>query len=123
MRIEKGEMCIENYRREGRNVLLSSGKIPKSEVHILEQQAWDHSNKKYPIVIRRLYTGMSIFEAIAELEPITKMQEEEIMVDGTITCPKCKGKKIHRIEKQTRSADESATVFCYCSECGKRWKF
>jgi len=118
-----GDMCIMNYRREGRKVLLSSGKLTKTEVEQLEQQAWEHSDRKYPIVIRRLYTGMSITEAIAELEPITKMQEEEIMVDGTIACPKCKGRKIHRIEKQTRSADESATVFCYCSECGKRWKF
>lgn len=120
---DKSEMCIENYRREAKKILSSSSRISKAEVDLLEQQAWDHSYTKYPIVIRRLYSGMSIFEAIAELEPITKMQEEEIMVDGTITCPKCKSKKIHRIEKQTRSADESATVFCYCSECGKRWKF
>ena len=120
---DKSEMCVENYRREAKRILSSSRNIRKSDVDLLEQQAWDHSCTKYPIVIRRLYSGMSIFEAIAELEPITKMQEEEIMVDGTITCPKCKGKKIHRIEKQTRSADESATVFCYCSECGKRWKF
>jgi DNA-directed RNA polymerase subunit M/transcription elongation factor TFIIS len=118
-----GDICVENYRKEGRKVLLASGKITEEQVKILEQQAWDHSDVKYPIVIRRLFTGMSIFEAIAELEPITKMQEEEVMVDGTITCPKCKGRKIHRIEKQTRSADESATVFCYCSDCGKRWKF
>ena len=117
------DKCVENYRREGRKVLLSSGKLTEDQVIIAEQQAWDHSDRKYPIVIRRLFTGMSITEAIAELEPITKMQEEEIMVDGTITCPKCKGRKIHRIEKQTRSADESATVFCYCSDCGKRWKF
>lgn len=117
------EMCIENYRREAKKILLSSGRLTENDVDLLEQQAWEHSDRKYPIVIRRLYTGMSITEAIAELEPITKMQEEEIMVDGTITCPKCKGRKIHRIEKQTRSADESATVFCYCSDCGKRWKF
>lgn len=24
---------------------------------------------------------------------------------------------------QTRSADEPMTTFCYCNECGKRWKF
>ena len=74
---DKSEMNVQNYRREGRNVLLSSGKISQSDVKRLEQQAWDHSYTKYPIVIRRLYTGMSIFEAVAELEPITKMQRKE----------------------------------------------
>lgn len=113
----------ENYRRQARNLLFASTKVNNDHVELLEQQAWDHSSNKYPIVIRRLSIGLSIDEAIAELEPIHKMEEEEVMVDGDITCPKCHSKKVHRIEKQTRSADESATVFCYCSECGKRWKF
>lgn len=114
---------VENYRQCARDTLISRGRVSPDEVTLLEQQAWEHSPKKYPIVIRRLCTGISICEAIAELEPIEKVDHDEIMVDGNITCPKCKGRKIHRIEKQTRSADESATVFCYCSECGKRWKF
>lgn len=116
-------VAIENYRKSARDLLLRYGRGSPNEVSLLEQQAWEHSPKKYPIVIRRLSTGMSLYEAIAELEPIEKVDHDEIMVEGNITCPKCKGKKVHRIEKQTRSADESATVFCYCSECGKRWKF
>tara|TARA_B110000008_G_C16958168_1_gene559023 strand:- start:275 stop:619 length:345 start_codon:yes stop_codon:yes gene_type:complete len=111
------------YRQRAKDLLLESPKVNNQNVELLEQQAWNHSRAKYPIVIRRLGAGLSIEEAVAELEPIEKKQEEEIMVDGDITCPKCHSKKIHRIEKQTRSADESATVFCYCSECGKRWKF
>jgi len=114
---------VDYYRQQAKNLLLASPKVDNAEVALLEQQAWDHSSNKYPIVIRRLSVGLSIDEAIAELEPIKKMEEEEVMVDGDITCPKCHSKKVHRIEKQTRSADESATVFCYCSECGKRWKF
>ena len=114
---------VDNYRQQAKNLLLSSPKVLDEEVELLEQQAWDNSSNKYPIVIRRLSVGLSIDEAIAELEPIQKIQEEETMVDGDITCPKCHSKKVHRIEKQTRSADESATVFCYSSECGKRWKF
>lgn len=113
----------ENYRRVARELLYNSSKVNDQDVELLEEQAWNHSCSKYPIVIRRLSKGLAIEEAIAELEPIPQMQEDDIMVDGDITCPKCKGKKVHRIEKQTRSADESATVFCYCSECGKRWKF
>ena len=67
---------------------MSSPKVLDEEVELLEQQAWDNSSNKYPIVIRRLSVGLSIDEAIAELEPIQKIQEEETMVDGDITCPK-----------------------------------
>lgn len=121
--VNKADVNVIKYRNSAKQVLLNSGKFSPEKITLLEQQAWEHCPKKYPIVIRRLYTGMSITEAIAELEPIEKLDQEEIMVDGNITCPKCKGKKVHRIEKQTRSADESATVFCYCSTCGARWKF
>ena len=119
----KSYMMAEAYRTLAREFLTSSPNVDSDQVPKLEQMAWDHSSKKYPIVIRRLCSGITLDEAIAELEPIEHKQEEEIMVEGSLQCPKCKGRKIHRIEKQTRSADESATVFCYCSECGKRWKF
>ena len=110
----------EIYRQRALEVLRGS---PHKNIEELENQAWLHSARKYPMVIRRLAQGLSLTEAIAELEPIENKQEEEVMVEGNLQCPKCKGRKIPRIEKQTRSADESATVFCYCSECGKRWKF
>ena len=111
---------VNNYRNAARRVLCKF--FEQSEAYELENKAFMHCPRKYPIVIRRLCSKMSLYEAIQEYEPIEQV-EEEIMVDGDITCPKCKSKKIHRVEKQTRSADESATVFCYCSECGKRWKF
>lgn len=38
------------------------------------------------------------------------------------TCKKCKSKKCTYYEMQTRSADESATIFITCLDCGKNWK-
>lgn len=38
------------------------------------------------------------------------------------TCPECKKKNIHYHELQTRAADEPATIFCECLDCGKRWR-
>ena len=38
------------------------------------------------------------------------------------TCKKCKSKKCTYYELQTRSADEPATVFITCLDCGKNWK-
>lgn len=40
-----------------------------------------------------------------------------------IKCPKCKKANTTYNQVQTRSADEPMTTFCYCNECGKRWKF
>jgi len=38
------------------------------------------------------------------------------------TCRKCKSKKCTYYELQTRSADESATIFVTCLNCGKNWR-
>lgn len=43
--------------------------------------------------------------------------------DGLFKCGKCKSYKTEYNEKQTRSADEPTTKFCYCHKCGNRWKF
>lgn len=40
-----------------------------------------------------------------------------------IKCPKCKQSNTTYNQVQTRSADEPMTTFCFCNECGKRWKF
>jgi len=38
------------------------------------------------------------------------------------TCKKCKSKRCTYYELQTRSADEPATIFVTCLDCGKNWK-
>jgi len=38
------------------------------------------------------------------------------------TCNKCKSKKCTYYELQTRSADEPATIFVTCLNCGKNWR-
>jgi DNA-directed RNA polymerase subunit M/transcription elongation factor TFIIS len=41
--------------------------------------------------------------------------------NAVVKCRRCGGSEIVFDEKQTRSADESATIFCACSKCGLRW--
>jgi transcription elongation factor S-II len=38
------------------------------------------------------------------------------------TCKKCRGKRCTYYELQTRSADEPATIFVTCLDCGNNWK-
>lgn len=42
--------------------------------------------------------------------------------EGMLQCRKCKSRKVVWHMLQTRSADEPATVFCGCMECGSRWR-
>ena len=38
------------------------------------------------------------------------------------TCRKCKSTRCTTYEMQTRSADEPATIFVTCLDCGKHWR-
>lgn len=43
-------------------------------------------------------------------------------VESHTRCPRCKQYHVDTISKQTRSADEGATDFHRCSDCGYQWK-
>lgn len=51
------------------------------------------------------------------------LQKPEISNDGILKCGRCKSNKTEYSERQTRSADEPTTKFCYCHNCGHRWRF
>lgn len=89
----------------------------------MEVQCWQTGLEKYPLFIRRLCAGMTFEEASIELEPYEADVDDVDVAEGDLQCGKCKSRRIHRTEMQTRSADESATVFCQCADCGSRWKF
>lgn len=55
-----------------------------------------------------------------KFEVVTK---PEISNDGILKCGKCKSNKTEYNEKMTRSADEPTTKFCFCHNCGNRWRF
>ena len=50
---------------------------------------------------------------------LTKPPELE---EGVIECSRCGSKKTFSFSKQTRRADESATVFVRCANCGKSFR-
>lgn len=57
-----------------------------------------------------------------------RVAEKKTMValerpDGLFKCGRCKSYKTEYNERQTRSADEPTTKFCYCHNCGNRWRF
>jgi len=42
---------------------------------------------------------------------------------GAYQCGKCRSWRTTYTERQTRSADESMSVFILCENCGNRWRF
>lgn len=58
-----------------------------------------------------------------------KIKEEESFIikpfeieEGVLECGKCGSKKTYSYTKQTRSGDESTTVFAICCKCNNSWK-
>lgn len=47
---------------------------------------------------------------------------KQVAMTDLVQCSRCKGKKISYYELQTRSGDESMTIFMNCLICGKKWK-
>lgn len=52
----------------------------------------------------------------------SKMNQRVEASTDMFTCKKCKSKRCTYYELQTRSADEPATIFVTCLDCGKNWK-
>jgi DNA-directed RNA polymerase subunit M/transcription elongation factor TFIIS len=49
-------------------------------------------------------------------------ERKDVVVSSLFRCGKCKKKQCTYFEAQTRSADEGATVFVSCLNCGNKWK-
>jgi transcription elongation factor S-II len=48
--------------------------------------------------------------------------QAERSISSSLQCSKCGQRKVTYSEAQTRSADEPMTLFCTCTNCGKKWK-
>ena len=49
-------------------------------------------------------------------------EEKQEAMTTQYKCGRCKSRKCTYYELQTRSADESMTIFITCINCGNRWK-
>lgn len=59
-------------------------------------------------------------------EELDKIEAHKAMlnkVSGLFRCGKCKQNKTTYYQLQTRSADEPATTFVTCLNCGNKWRF
>lgn len=86
-------------------------------------------NKEFNEFELAFFTTKEIFpeqyQYLSEKYNLDKKEEENVddTPDGMFKCRKCKSQKTSYYELQTRSADESATVYVTCHNCGNKWKF
>ncbi len=61
-------------------------------------------------------------EDMAILDDQMMQNNKNVQTSDLFTCPKCKGKNCTFTEVQTRSCDESATIFVDCVDCGNSFR-
>lgn len=86
----------------------------------------------YEMLYEKLFDPSLKMNSVWEMETFSSFakKEEEFgnfiitpceIMEGILKCDKCKCKKIFSFSKQTRSGDESTTVFAKCSNCQHQW--
>tara|TARA_Y100000992_G_scaffold301662_1_gene273148 strand:+ start:2107 stop:2400 length:294 start_codon:yes stop_codon:yes gene_type:complete len=71
-----------------------------------------HANVPYEDTIRKLLRGVALNDALGIVE----------VADSVTPCKKCGSLKVTENSVQTRSADEGATSFFFCTKCKNSWK-
>lgn len=71
-----------------------------------------HANVPYEDTIRKLLRGVLLNDALGIVE----------VADSVTPCRKCGSLKVTENSVQTRSADEGATSFYFCTKCKNSWK-
>jgi DNA-directed RNA polymerase subunit M/transcription elongation factor TFIIS len=82
--------------------------------------------EKYLVMYVQEKKDISEFENLTEItrknaEDIAKMYSNTELPEFD-KCKRCKSTNVYSYEKQTRSADEGATRFYECINCGLKWR-
>ena len=79
------------------------------------------SNKIYPLKIAMMRPdelNPDKYENILKKKETEEFKKSTQATSSVYKCPKCKERKSVVIQKQTRSADEPATLYIECKSCG-----
>ncbi len=94
-------------KRDAASILLRNKGIPDNYESIVF-----HANVPYEDTIRKLLRGVPLNDALGIVE----------VADSVTPCKKCGSLKVTENSVQTRSADECATSFYFCTKCENSWK-
>lgn len=130
--IEKG--LYENYgkdktkyRKEARKIISNITITPNASNvrNRLYNNIWDPESiatmtpeQLYPELIEEQQRKI-----LEDEQTIKEFNEQKLKTKSIYTCNKCRSNAVEYTQQQVRSSDEAMSVFCYCLNCGKRWKF
>jgi DNA-directed RNA polymerase subunit M/transcription elongation factor TFIIS len=63
------------------------------------------------------------YEKITKKKALEEHKKNNQATSAVFQCKKCKKRRCMVTQRQTRSADEPATTFVSCMECGNEWSF
>lgn len=138
------ELSVYNYAIQEAQFrqIIKKWKNPKfSEIYDTRLRTLITNMKKNPALVQqieqnaispKMLAGMTHQEMCPEhwkLRIERKIQRDKSRLSTNVeastdlfTCRKCRSKKCTYYEMQTRSADEPATIFITCLDCGKNWR-
>lgn len=120
---EKNVNVIEKY--------INSISSNQDEYKLIIQEVMNHRRRgdSSKIILSRLKEGRFLRNDIRydkvrnDIDEHDKFLIKPFEVDeGVLECGKCNSNKTISYTKQTRSGDESTTVFAMCFNCNNRWK-
>jgi len=98
-----------NLKNQELLTMINNGEITPQSLAFMTHQEMNHEHWRV-MIDRKIKRDASKF--------VTNVQASTDM----FTCRKCKSKRSTFYELQTRSADEPATIFITCLDCGKQSK-
>lgn len=134
---EKGKSCLLNVLNIENNVdilekwIYDISSDDKDYKRIIFQTTGDILKKvKLKDVLENIKSNKCGYNHVMYTEIASKIEEQNEFIKnpfiniekGVIQCKKCKSERVFSYSKQTRSGDESTSVFCECVECGSKWR-
>lgn len=105
--LQSVNFCKKMSKRQHAVELLSANGVPSSYEAVVF-----HANVAYEQTIRKLLRGVPLNDALGIVE----------VADSVTPCHRCGSLKVMENSVQTRSADEGATSFYFCTKCNNSWK-
>ena len=134
---KKGVECLKlvldktkNINIFEKNIYKLSKKEPEKYINIIYEVCYDIGQRK-PLkkILLNIRNGNILFNHPNFSSIKNSLEEENDFItkpfeieEGVLQCNKCDSKKTFSYTLQTRSGDESTTVFACCAQCGAKWK-
>jgi DNA-directed RNA polymerase subunit M/transcription elongation factor TFIIS len=107
--------ALRNHVPDDIKEVLDKVRRPNADVHeiVLASLHGAHHQRHASRGVQDAYK-----KELEEYDIIKKSKRKDLM-----QCPSCKGHDVEWMSKQTRSADEGATIFYECKSCGNAGRF